>query len=859
MANLNVKLNPKQATTVVTYPDGSTHDINCALLLHMEGVSGGTSFVDSSLGYKTATITNTATTTSSTTQKFGSTSALFNGSTSSLSLTDSTDWSLGTGNFTIDFWVNFSSTAARTPFVCKYLNATNQFRFAWIEGGYIQLYVTIGGDDRILTTLVTWTPTVGTWYHIALVRSGTNIYTFINGALSGTFAVGSIDMGTIASPLLIGSHSTYFLNGYMDEVRFMKGYAAWTSAFTPPTERYPGREEYCGGSGVDANTALLIHGDGTDSSTNIVDSSFITPKQITPVGSAQIKTAQSKFGSSSILLNGTTDYLTIPDSADWYITGDYTVEFWINFTSLTGYQVVYGQKTDNSNYFDWFYYNSTFVVDYVAAGSAVFRYTVPFSASTGIWYHVAVVRSGNTWNTYIDGVAGSKTLNVGSYSYAPPDMSGVLYVGQDGFGSYVKGYLDEFRVSKGIAKYSADFTPATIPFKGREDLGGVRPDPLDVLVLHGDGTDSSTTIVDSSISNKAVTVVGSAHISTAQSVFGGSSIALNGTTDYVYAADSADFNFAAGDFTQELWVNFSSIGQYGPIMSQQNGTSEQGFYSYYQPAYGIYWRYRATDTVRVGYGMAWTPTIGVWYHLAFVRQGTNFYAFINGVSQSLTVENAIASKTLNDCSGPYVVGGIVGEQNFFGYMEEARVTKGKARYTVSFTPPSRSTGGREQIANAGKESFPGFQRIGDFTSAGTESSYMLNVNGDTDKEYRIASRTLGSDQIYLRLNGDSGLNYGTQYLYTGGTPTAGRDARAQFGVGTAAYGMTTWTLLTPPGFVKTMNYNERAYTSGTTLQYYTTAGANWNNTANVTTLNFVKSAGNFIAGERITVYVRRSQ
>lgn len=161
--------------------------------------------------------------------------------------------------------------------------------------------------------------------------------------------------------------------------------------------------------------------------------------------------------------------------------------------------------------------------------------------------------------------------------------------------------------------------------------------------------------------------------------------------------------------------------------------------------------------------------------------------------------------------------------------------------------------------NNAKISFPGFQEILDFTSAGSESSVSVAVNGDVDKEYKIVVRGLHtSGNITLRLNNDSTADkYGRQYLINqGGTISSGRSTATGMIVG-AALGLNVISLLTPTGFIKTAFLEDNTYTSGTTMANIIRTGWSFNSTANVTSIDFIFSL--FTTGTRICVYARRSQ
>ena len=160
--------------------------------------------------------------------------------------------------------------------------------------------------------------------------------------------------------------------------------------------------------------------------------------------------------------------------------------------------------------------------------------------------------------------------------------------------------------------------------------------------------------------------------------------------------------------------------------------------------------------------------------------------------------------------------------------------------------------------NNAKISFPGFQSILDFTATGAESTKSVAVDGDTDKEYIIQTRTLGRI-CDVNLNADTGANYGHQYLYNNaGTISSARSTTATLW-GSFAVGLQTYRLLTPSGFIKTAYSEQTSYSSGTTIDGYFALGYVYNSTANITAINFTGRGGVFTAGTRITVFARRSQ
>ena len=166
---------------------------------------------------------------------------------------------------------------------------------------------------------------------------------------------------------------------------------------------------------------------------------------------------------------------------------------------------------------------------------------------------------------------------------------------------------------------------------------------------------------------------------------------------------------------------------------------------------------------------------------------------------------------------------------------------------------------RGDVDAKGKISYPGFQEILDFTSAGSESSASITVDGDTDKEYIICIRNSGGNEVHMRLNSDSGTNYGQQYLLNyQGTITAASQATTTIQLCSNPLGISETKLCTPSGFIKTAFTMGASFNSGTTIDYWRGYGFSWNNTANVTLINLYSSSGNFTSGTRIVVYARRS-
>ncbi|AGH31521.1 hypothetical protein SWZG_00008 [Synechococcus phage S-SKS1] len=203
------------------------------------------------------------------------------------------------------------------------------------------------------------------------------------------------------------------------------------------------------------------------------------------------------------------------------------------------------------------------------------------------------------------------------------------------------------------------------------------------LLLNGNGTNGSTTFTDSSSYSHTVTANGNAQISTTQSKFGGASMYFDGSGDWVDAANSSEFAFGTGDFTVEAWV-YPVVSS--AIFETRTSLFNAGFGYEFKTSGPKIWD--GTEGAYL-YNSTNTYSTNTWYHVAFCRQGTTVRVFVNGVldgtatsSRDLTAEGARVGSNINGNSSNT-------------YIDDLRLTKGVARYTSNFTPPTAQLPGRE--------------------------------------------------------------------------------------------------------------------------------------------------------------------
>lgn len=205
------------------------------LLLHCNGSDASTTFTDSEITPKTMTANGNAQIDTAQ-SKFGGASGLFDGTGDTVTTGDNADWDFGTGAFTIDFWVRFNSVAQ-----ARLLEIGNKGTIGigiMYETPPSGIHLVINGTT---ITFSTWTPSANTWYHVAVVRSGSSLYVFIDGTQLGSTETNSADISGSTEGFICGgwnSITTQNLNGWLDEVRVSKGIARWTGNFTPETAEY---------------------------------------------------------------------------------------------------------------------------------------------------------------------------------------------------------------------------------------------------------------------------------------------------------------------------------------------------------------------------------------------------------------------------------------------------------------------------------------------------------------------------------------------------------------------------------------------------------------------------------------------
>lgn len=304
--------------------------------------------------------------------------------------------------------------------------------------------------------------TADTRTHVAASYDGTTLRLFVGGALSWAHVV-ALNI-TANNQLCIGNVNDLnsSISGQrLDEMIIVKGEAVYTTAFTPPT-RYTdtGTVLAVAPNPTYSNVKLNIHGAGTNGGTSFPDSSTAA-RTLTAFGNVQTSTAQARIGSSSILFDGTDDYLTIPQSADFaFGTGDYSIEMQ-RYLTVTSRRIAISGYQDSTN--GWTYQENLSVAGALAlneTGDGTDASTHNTAVTTiNTWAHVAWARWGTILMLFYEGELIDLAVDSQSIT-APVD----IYIGR--LTTIVttldwNGYQQEIRICKGETPYKKSFIVQT--------------------------------------------------------------------------------------------------------------------------------------------------------------------------------------------------------------------------------------------------------------------------------------------------------------------------------------------------------------------------------------------------------------
>jgi hypothetical protein len=348
------------------------------------------------------------------------------------------------GNFTFECWVYQIGASGSYPLFFASNTASVQIMIDYQGTGKLTFYTsssTIQSASNVFQR--------NQWNHLAYVRNGSTITIYYNGT---SVASGSLSDAIPISFIGGYTSSGYTLNGYISDSRITTS-ALYTTTFTPPIAPL---------TAISGTSLLLNYTNGA-----IFNNAMMN--DLETAGNAQISTSVKKYGTGSIAFDGTGDYLRIQPSdllATWF-NSDFTIEYWVYpnafASSVNGGSNVYSQSNpaSTSEYWSFGPRASGEVVWYYYSGSI--QRVTSGTISTGVWTHLAWTyqKSSNTIRIFINGVLNTTTTIVGTPSITTT-VDPILVGASTTVG--FNGYIDDLRITKGIARYTSNFTPPIAAF-----------------------------------------------------------------------------------------------------------------------------------------------------------------------------------------------------------------------------------------------------------------------------------------------------------------------------------------------------------------------------------------------------------
>jgi hypothetical protein len=759
---------------------GDPESVSCDLLANFDGADAATAYTSLDRSKRTATLAGTAQLDTAE-KKFGLSSVLLDGNSDYVTFPDSDDWHF-VDDFTVEFWVNYRTTpTGNNGMVSNYDSSISQQ--GWLiqynaTTNVIQVYAAQDGAGAVTAQFnSSWTPTINTWYHIALSRKDMTSRLFVDGVkISGDETAINFAIHNSTAPLAIGvvyggGGLVNYHDGWFDDIRIIRGKGIYTANFTAPTRSYADSRAviddsdaailsmvydstrsslYGFNSGNDAGGVTytgtpgflhdlkigegrfgrvfgpvyfdgvlssddiqrvegymahhynLVHAlsvghpfeltgpdivetadfiatfQGTDDGTTYTDDTGVAAWTFS--GNAKLTANESKFGGTSLVLDGTDDWIETPDNAVFELgSNDFTIEAWVAPDLAASAGVVVGKYNFNSAR-SWFL---AFVAgelqfflssDGISTAQSYIATDTP-TITPGEFVHIAASRVGSEIYTFFNGVSltgYTRTVTGGAHNNASKVVIGDTETG----GNDWAGAIDSIRLIKGRAVYKENFTPPRRSFRSPVTAA---------LIANFNGLDAVSSppgYTSEDAGARSASFIGNAQLDTAQKRFGVSSLLCDGTGDYVTFPDSADYEFADGDFTAECWVRWSAapgatvecfVGKW-----DVSGNQREWLFYYGGNLLKFGWSTDGTNgTFNSVQTPAWTPDINRWYHVAAEREGDVLRFWIDG---EIISSHAVTATFFTGTSVLMVGGNNQTGQDFTGWIDGVRLVKGETLY-----------------------------------------------------------------------------------------------------------------------------------------------------------------------------------
>ncbi len=475
--------------------------------------------------------------------------------------------------------------------------------------------------------------------------------------------------------------------GYIDDLRITKGLALYSQSFVPPSQAVG--QSLSGTNETNSTTDFTSLYLPFDSSVT-ADGSPIN-HSITANGGVNISSTQAKFGSNSAAFDGSDDQLTFTyNTGQYFGTGDFTVEL---FAYINGYSSGYfpmiflgypGAFGGTAASFGMGFENSGGKLRSNVGGAYIDHNNV--SISTGQWLHIVGCRQNGVYRTFVNGELNGSTANTNNIAAGSGDSSigAARFGGGSGTFYGANGFIDDVRVLNGLAKYTAPFTPPTSAVTAT--VSQTRND-LAVLYMPFDDLQDKAR-------NHPVTANGNAAVSATQAKFGGKSLFIDASGDFITIPNNGDFNFGTEDFTISMFIRPDDVNTSDQVSSvatiidnDSNAGTSGAWFSLHQKNAGLTF---SSNNGQSSFTTSDCLTAATWHHVAVSRIGNVTTVYCDGVSVGSTSTAGNFSDTATRTL-------YIGKQNnpstrrFDGYIDDLLIVK---NFGMSFSnAPTAASGG----------------------------------------------------------------------------------------------------------------------------------------------------------------------
>jgi len=658
------------------------------LLATATGTSDNNNITDESTSNHTITVNGDTHAGTFSPYRHGGYSNHFDGSGDFLAIPNDAGFGFGTGSWTFETWLYCTKTGATNAIFDTRVGTgtqTGSFGIGMLSTGQVQMFS--GGVLHKPSDTLSFNE----WQHLAIVKdASTNTTTFYyNGTASSSTYSDTRDYGSSQPVQIAKDDWTNYFGGYLRDLRVVKGTAVYSGNFTPPTERL---------TAVTNTSLLTCHlpyiSDGSSNGHSITINGNTSTKPIGPYNNFEYS-ADAHGG--SVNMPNDNDYLYVSHSSTLKPSGTdpFCVSFWYYPTTSPG---TTRQLVGDANYVSYptncpgwdILYQSGSQLDvrwgypnYADMASGKTNSTVQVNA----WNHIAFCRSGGSLSYYLNGKRCNTTtsnINISASGLAN------FYVGYAGESTgtamnSAMGTIADFKYEVGTSQFDATASTITIP---------TAPQSTTNSVLHIKGSDVS--FIDKS-QGANIGLIGPGTGTSTESPFaGGKSLDLTSTTEtYVYVdGDSIVIN-ANEAFTFEFWMKYvGQRGGSGTCIFDWGIHSGDGNVALFRQNTGGYKLHITGFGGFSNYSTAYDSLEdGTWKHFALSRTSSgDVKSFIDGsvIESSTGYTLSVADRA--DTAKKLRIGGLH-NYNAYGikmYIQDAKITRGLAKYTANFTPPTES-------------------------------------------------------------------------------------------------------------------------------------------------------------------------